>query len=81
LGAKVDDPLAMYLNDIFTIPANLAGIPAISVPCGLDGAGRPVGLQIMGPALDESTVLRAAHAFEQDLGLDAVPALVREAAA
>jgi aspartyl-tRNA(Asn)/glutamyl-tRNA(Gln) amidotransferase subunit A len=81
LGAKVDDPLAMYLNDIFTIPANLAGIPAISVPCGLDGDGRPVGLQIMGPALDENTVLRAGHAFEQDLGLDAVPALVREAAA
>jgi aspartyl-tRNA(Asn)/glutamyl-tRNA(Gln) amidotransferase subunit A len=81
LGAKVDDPLAMYLNDIFTIPANLAGIPAVSLPCGLDGDGRPVGLQIMGPALDESTVLRAAHAFEQDLGLDAVPALVREAAA
>jgi aspartyl-tRNA(Asn)/glutamyl-tRNA(Gln) amidotransferase subunit A len=80
LGAKVDDPLAMYLNDIFTIPANLAGIPAVSLPCGLDGDGRPVGLQIMGPALDESTVLRAGHAFEQDLGLDAVPALVREAA-
>jgi aspartyl-tRNA(Asn)/glutamyl-tRNA(Gln) amidotransferase subunit A len=80
LGAKTEDPLAMYLNDIFTIPANLSGVPAISVPCGLDGKGLPVGLQLMGPALDEATVLRAAYAFEQDLGFDAVPRLVREAA-
>jgi len=54
----------MYLNDILTIPANLAGIPAISVPCGM-AEGLPIGLQIIGKALDESTVLRVAHAFEQ----------------
>jgi len=65
MGTQVDDPLTMYLNDILTIPVNLAGIPAISIPCGL-ADGMPVGLQIIGKALDESTVLRAAHAFEQN---------------
>lgn len=64
IGEQVGDPLTMYLNDILTIPVNLAGVPAISVPCGLAG-GLPVGLQIIGKALDESTVLRVAHAFEQ----------------
>lgn len=64
IGTQVDDPLTMYLNDILTIPVSLAGIPAISVPCGF-ADGLPVGLQIMGKALDESTVLRVAHAFEQ----------------
>jgi aspartyl-tRNA(Asn)/glutamyl-tRNA(Gln) amidotransferase subunit A len=80
LGEKTEDPLAMYLNDIFTIPANLSGVPAISLPCGLDADGLPIGLQLMGPHLDEPTVLRAAHALEQDLAFDAVPPLVREAA-
>ncbi len=61
---KTEDPLTMYLNDIYTIPVNLAGIPAISVPCGLVD-GMPVGLQIIGKAFDESTILRVAHAFEQ----------------
>ncbi|MGF7033061.1 aspartyl-tRNA(Asn)/glutamyl-tRNA(Gln) amidotransferase subunit A [Paenibacillus mucilaginosus] len=65
LGSQVDDPLTMYLNDILTIPVNLAGIPAISVPCGF-ADGLPVGLQIIGKALNESTVLRVAHAFEQN---------------
>nr|WP_144938943.1 Asp-tRNA(Asn)/Glu-tRNA(Gln) amidotransferase subunit GatA [Paenibacillus sp. 32O-W] len=65
IGSQVDDPLTMYLNDILTVPVNLAGIPAISVPCGLVD-GMPVGLQIIGKALDESTVLRVAHAFEQN---------------
>ncbi|MCZ8523478.1 MULTISPECIES: Asp-tRNA(Asn)/Glu-tRNA(Gln) amidotransferase subunit GatA [Paenibacillus] len=65
LGSQTDDPLTMYLNDILTIPVNLAGIPAISVPCGF-ADGLPVGLQIIGKALDESTVLRVAHAFEQN---------------
>ncbi|GAB2670934.1 Asp-tRNA(Asn)/Glu-tRNA(Gln) amidotransferase subunit GatA [Paenibacillus thermoaerophilus] len=65
LGEQVDDPLTMYLNDILTIPVNLAGIPAISIPCGLASNGLPIGLQLMGRAFDESTVLRAAHAFEQ----------------
>jgi aspartyl-tRNA(Asn)/glutamyl-tRNA(Gln) amidotransferase subunit A len=64
IGAQVDDPLTMYLNDILTIPVNLAGIPAISIPCGM-ADGMPVGLQIIGKALDEATVLRAAHAYEQ----------------
>jgi aspartyl-tRNA(Asn)/glutamyl-tRNA(Gln) amidotransferase subunit A len=65
LGEKVDDPLTMYMNDILTIPVNLAGLPAISVPCGLS-EGLPVGLQIIGKPFDEATVLRVAHAFEQE---------------
>jgi aspartyl-tRNA(Asn)/glutamyl-tRNA(Gln) amidotransferase subunit A len=81
LGEKAEDPLAMYLSDIFTIPSDLSGTPAISVPCGLDDKGLPVGLQLMGGHLDELTVLRAAFALEQDLALDAVPALIGEAAA
>jgi aspartyl-tRNA(Asn)/glutamyl-tRNA(Gln) amidotransferase subunit A len=81
LGEKAEDPLAMYLSDIFTIPSDLAGNPAISVPCGLDEKGLPVGLQLMGPHLDEATVLRAAHAFEQDLGFSARPPLLEEIAA
>jgi aspartyl-tRNA(Asn)/glutamyl-tRNA(Gln) amidotransferase subunit A len=64
IGEKVDDPLTMYASDILTIPVNLAGVPAISVPCGLSN-GLPVGLQIIGKHFDESTVLRVAHAFEQ----------------
>jgi len=64
LGEQVDDPLTMYLNDILTIPVSLAGIPAISVPCGLAN-GLPVGLQLIARPFDESTLLRAAHAFEQ----------------
>lgn len=63
IGEQVGDPLTMYLNDICTIPVSLAGIPAISVPCG-NADGLPIGLQIIGKAFDESTVLRAAHAFE-----------------
>jgi aspartyl-tRNA(Asn)/glutamyl-tRNA(Gln) amidotransferase subunit A len=64
IGEQVGDPLTMYLNDICTIPVSLAGVPAISVPCGT-ADGLPIGLQIIGKAFDESTVLRAAHAFEQ----------------
>jgi aspartyl-tRNA(Asn)/glutamyl-tRNA(Gln) amidotransferase subunit A len=63
-GEKAD-PLAMYLNDVFTVPSNLAGIPAVSVPCGFDVRGLPVGLQLIGRAFDEARVLRAAHAYEQ----------------
>ena len=80
-GEKTENPLSMYLADIFTIPADLAGVPAISVPCGLDEKGLPVGLQLMGKHLDESTVLRAAHAFEQDLGFSDRPRLLGEMAA
>ncbi|OIK16458.1 aspartyl/glutamyl-tRNA amidotransferase subunit A [Bacillus sp. MUM 116] len=64
IGEKIDDPLTMYVNDILTIPVNLAGVPGISVPCGFDG-GLPLGLQIIGKHFDEATVYRVAHAFEQ----------------
>ncbi|RKL67237.1 Asp-tRNA(Asn)/Glu-tRNA(Gln) amidotransferase GatCAB subunit A [Salipaludibacillus neizhouensis] len=64
IGENVDDPLTMYANDILTIPVNLAGVPAISVPCGLVN-GLPVGLQIIGKHFDESTVYKVAHAYEQ----------------
>ncbi|MNM21652.1 Glutamyl-tRNA(Gln) amidotransferase subunit A [compost metagenome] len=64
LGSQTEDPLTMYLNDILTIPVNLAGIPAVSIPCGF-AEGLPVGLQIIGKEFDESTVLRVAHAYEQ----------------
>ncbi|RSL33889.1 Asp-tRNA(Asn)/Glu-tRNA(Gln) amidotransferase subunit GatA [Salibacterium salarium] len=64
IGEKVDDPLTMYANDILTIPVNLAGVPAISVPCGFSN-GLPVGLQIISRPFEEGTVYRAAHAYEQ----------------
>jgi aspartyl-tRNA(Asn)/glutamyl-tRNA(Gln) amidotransferase subunit A len=65
IGEKTDDPLQMYLEDVFTLPANLAGICGISLPCGFDGEGLPIGLQLLGPAFGESTILRAAFAYEQ----------------
>ncbi len=65
IGEKISDPLQMYLNDIFTISANLAGVPAISIPCGFTSEGLPVGLQIIGRAFDEEMILRIAHAYEQ----------------
>jgi len=65
LGEKTDDPLAMYLNDVYTVTADLVGIPGISVPCGNTKAGLPIGLQILGRHFDEATVLRLAHAYEQ----------------
>ncbi|MEX2416277.1 MAG: Asp-tRNA(Asn)/Glu-tRNA(Gln) amidotransferase subunit GatA [Paenibacillaceae bacterium] len=64
IGEQVDDPLTMYLNDIMTIPVSLAGIPAISIPCGFSN-GLPVGLQLIAKPFNESTILRAAHAYEQ----------------
>ncbi|HJH11975.1 MAG TPA: Asp-tRNA(Asn)/Glu-tRNA(Gln) amidotransferase subunit GatA, partial [Metalysinibacillus jejuensis] len=64
IGENVDDPLTMYANDILTIPMNLAGVPAISIPCGFE-AGLPLGLQIIGKHFDEATIYRTAHAFEQ----------------
>jgi aspartyl-tRNA(Asn)/glutamyl-tRNA(Gln) amidotransferase subunit A len=68
VGERSDDPLQMYLSDIFTISTNLAGIPAISIPCGLSEKKLPVGLQILGKHFDEETLLRAAYAFEQHTG-------------
>lgn len=73
LGEKSDDPLAMYLNDVFTVPSSLAGLPAISVPGGLDGQGLPLGLQIIGKALDEQNVFNAGLALEERAGFVAKP--------
>ncbi len=67
IGAKVDDPYAMYLNDVFTLPASVAGLPALSLPCGLS-EGLPVGLQIIGNFFDEGRIISAAHAFERAFG-------------
>ena len=65
LGAKGDDPVKMYLNDIFTIPAPLAGLPGMSIPCGFDEAGLPVGLQMMGDHFSEARLLGIAHRYQQ----------------
>ncbi|MDX3900434.1 MAG: Asp-tRNA(Asn)/Glu-tRNA(Gln) amidotransferase subunit GatA [Sphingobium sp.] len=73
LGEKQADPLAMYLNDVFTVPASLAGLPAMSVPGGLDAGGLPLGLQIIGRALDEQSVLNAGLAIEERAGFTARP--------
>ncbi len=76
IGERSGDPMAMYLSDVFTIPANLAGVPAISIPSGFDSAGLPIGLQFTAPVLGESTLFRAAHALETDLDLDLRPPLL-----
>ena len=73
IGAKTDDPLSMYLNDVFTVPASLAGLPGISVPAGLSANGLPLGLQLIGRAFDEETVLRGAYALEQAAGFEHKP--------
>jgi aspartyl-tRNA(Asn)/glutamyl-tRNA(Gln) amidotransferase subunit A len=65
IGEKVDDPLAMYLNDIYTVTANLAGVPGISVPCGLSSERLPIGFQLLGPYWSEPTLFKLAHAYEQ----------------
>jgi len=65
IGEKVDDPLQMYLADVFTLALSLAGLCGLSVPCGFDQSGLPIGLQIMGGAFDEATVLRVAPRLEQ----------------
>ena len=80
MGARMDDPLAMYANDIFTLPVNLAGIPALSIPNGLV-EGLPSGLQIIGNAHTENTLLRFGAAFEQAIGFDPVPPALRGGAA
>ena len=64
IGGRVNDPIEMYVADLLTVPANLAGIPAISIPAGFDSNGLPIGLQLMGKPLDEATLYQAAHAFE-----------------
>ena len=75
LGSKTDDPLAMYLNDFCAVPASLAGLPAISIPCGLaeppeGGPALPVGLQLVAPPFGENRLIEAAFALEQAIGFD-----------
>jgi len=65
LGEKTDDPLQMYLADVFTVSANLAGLPGVSVPCGFSNEGLPIGFQLMGRMFDEATLLRVADAYER----------------
>jgi aspartyl-tRNA(Asn)/glutamyl-tRNA(Gln) amidotransferase subunit A len=66
IGERVEDPLKMYLSDIYTISANLSGIPAISIPCGFTKKGLPVGLQILAKPFDEEVLFRMAYAYEQN---------------
>lgn len=68
LGEKTDDPMQMYLSDIYTVTVNLAGLPALSVPCGLNGEGMPIGLQLIGPPLSEGRLLQVGYAYEQARG-------------
>ena len=72
-GEKSDDPISMYLNDVFTVPASLAGIPGMSVPAGICGAGLPLGLQILGRPFEEETVLKVGHVIEQAAAFGARP--------
>ena len=74
IGEKMDDPVAMYLNDVFTVPASLAGMPGISVPTGLSSQGLPLGLQLLGKPFDEETMLKAADVLEAAAGFDGRPA-------
>jgi aspartyl-tRNA(Asn)/glutamyl-tRNA(Gln) amidotransferase subunit A len=80
IGARIDDPWAMYACDVLTVPVNLAGLPGISLPCGLS-EGLPVGLQLIGPAFSENRILESAHALERELGFDPVPPALRETSA
>ena len=68
IGEQIDDPLTMYRNDLYTIAANLAGLPAISIPCGLHGKTLPIGVQLMAPRFDEELLLRVAARWEDELG-------------
>jgi len=76
LGAKTHDPLAMYLSDVLTIPSCVAGLPGLSIPCGLS-EGLPVGLQLVGPQFGENALFRAGHALEKAIGFDTVPERLR----
>ncbi|MCG8510853.1 MAG: Asp-tRNA(Asn)/Glu-tRNA(Gln) amidotransferase subunit GatA, partial [Rhodospirillales bacterium] len=73
IGEKMDDPIAMYLNDVFTVPSSLAGLPGISVPAGFSDDGLPLGLQVVGKPFDEETVFRVADVLEDAAGLDQKP--------
>ena len=74
-GEKMDDPLKMYFNDVFTVPANMSGIPGMSVPAGLDAQGLPLGLQVLGRPFDEETVFAVGAAIERAAGFTALPGL------
>ena len=74
IGEKTSNPLEMYLTDIYTVPVNIAGIPGISIPCGLDNNGMPIGMQLLGPILSEETLLKVAWAFENEKGLKNIKA-------
>jgi len=74
-GEKMDDPITMYLNDIFTVPANMSGIPGLSVPAGLDAQGLPLGLQVLGRPFDEQTVFAVGAALERAAGFTAMPGI------
>ena len=76
IGARADDPLAMYAADLLTIPSCIAGLPGLSIPVGLS-EGLPVGLQLVGPQLAENTLFRAGHALERAIGFDTVPERLR----
>jgi aspartyl-tRNA(Asn)/glutamyl-tRNA(Gln) amidotransferase subunit A len=76
LGAKAQDPLAMYLTDLLTIPSNMAGLPGLSIPCGLSD-GLPVGLQLIGPQFAENVLYRVAASLEAEIGFDPVPGRLR----
>jgi len=78
IGEKMEDPLTMYLSDIFTIPVNLAGLPGMSVPCGFDASGLPIGLQIIGKPLDEALMMQAAYVFESEKNIKKIPDTFRE---
>ena len=67
IGEKANDPISMYLNDIFTVPVNLAGLPGISIPAGLDKKGYPLGLQIIGKSFDEQNILNIAYSMEDKI--------------
>jgi aspartyl-tRNA(Asn)/glutamyl-tRNA(Gln) amidotransferase subunit A len=75
IGERMDDPITMYLNDLFTVPANLAGVPAASVPAGLDANGLPLGLQVIGRSFDEETVFAVSAALERAASFTAVPSI------
>jgi aspartyl-tRNA(Asn)/glutamyl-tRNA(Gln) amidotransferase subunit A len=77
IGEKIENPLEMYLNDLCTVSVNIAGLPAISIPCGFDSGGMPIGLHIIGKALSEETILRAAYAFEQNTRFNKKRAIVK----
>ena len=74
IGDNQDDPVAMYLNDVFTIPASLAGLPALALPIGLSKAGLPLGLHLIGRAFDEETVFKTAEVIEREAGFNFAPA-------